>query len=140
MKKSSCDNCHWTGTPTIGLPAIPNLNERLDAGSVVPSGECPQCGALCYLVNVLPASCRKLKPTKNDVILRIAERSWLEIQEAAEHFAETFPAETTPRQKIFQALLRVKHILPRVRIDVIGGVAHQGRTTPGVRVTIKDHD
>jgi hypothetical protein len=46
--KSKCDNCDWTGTPTIGLEEIPDLSQRLDVGSVVPSGECPECGALCY--------------------------------------------------------------------------------------------
>ena len=48
--KSHCDNCNWKGTPKIGLEQIPNLNKRLDDGSVVPSGECPKCGALCYLL------------------------------------------------------------------------------------------
>ena len=38
------------GDPKISLSEIVDLNERLDAGSVVPSGECPKCEALCYPV------------------------------------------------------------------------------------------
>jgi len=44
-----CDNCSeiWNGRD---LSDIANLYERIDAGGVVPSGECPdpECGALCY--------------------------------------------------------------------------------------------
>jgi hypothetical protein len=46
---SECGNCEWKGRPTIELQAVPDLAQRLDPGSVVPSGECPKCGALCYL-------------------------------------------------------------------------------------------
>ncbi len=43
-----CDYCGWKGIPKIELGDIPDLYERLDPGSIVPSGECPKCGALCY--------------------------------------------------------------------------------------------
>ena len=46
---SSCDNCGWKGDPEKTLVQIHRLAERLDPGGVVPSGECPKCGALCYL-------------------------------------------------------------------------------------------
>lgn len=49
----SCDNCDWTGVASdikITLGQIHHLAERLDEGGVVPSGECPECGALCYLI------------------------------------------------------------------------------------------
>ncbi|MCV7247671.1 hypothetical protein H7J07_05460 [Mycobacterium koreense] len=29
---------------------IPDLDERLEPGGVVPAGECPSCGALAYVV------------------------------------------------------------------------------------------
>ena len=48
-EQSECGNCEWEGTPAIGLEEIPDLGIRLDAGGTVPSGECPECGALCYL-------------------------------------------------------------------------------------------
>ena len=31
------------------IASIEDLYERLDPGSEVPAGECPECGALCYL-------------------------------------------------------------------------------------------
>jgi len=48
--QSKCDNCEWTGVPTVELDEIPHLAERLEPNGTVPSGECPDCGALCYLV------------------------------------------------------------------------------------------
>lgn len=75
-----------------------------------------------------------------NVILRIPEKHWLNIQDAAEKFAETFPVNTKPRSAIFKSLLRVRHIQPRVKIEVLGGVAEVTRCTPGVTVTIQDHD
>lgn len=54
--KSKCDNCDWTGVPKVELEDIPDLAERLSAGSVVPSGECPKCGALCYLLTLAESS------------------------------------------------------------------------------------
>ena len=53
--KDQCDNCGWKGKPKINAFAdIPNLFERLDPGGVVPSGECPECGALCYPIKPKP--------------------------------------------------------------------------------------
>lgn len=43
-----CGNCDWTGTAE-DLNEAADLSERLDAGSVVPAGECPECCALAYL-------------------------------------------------------------------------------------------
>jgi len=47
MSVHECDDCGavW---PEAELLQIKNLEARLDAGGVVPSGECPTCGALCY--------------------------------------------------------------------------------------------
>jgi hypothetical protein len=44
---STCDNCggeFWNKR----LHEIDDLAQRLDPGGVVPSGQCPACGALCY--------------------------------------------------------------------------------------------
>lgn len=43
-----CDNCDWEGTlEQLGI--IKDAHERLDPGSTMPAGECPECGALAYL-------------------------------------------------------------------------------------------
>lgn len=52
--KSYCGNCNWRGVPKIDLLNIEDLAKRLDEGSVVPSGECPKCRALCYPVKPKP--------------------------------------------------------------------------------------
>lgn len=49
----SCDNCDWEGVESdieVTLCQIHHLWDRLDEGGVVPSGECPECGCLCYLI------------------------------------------------------------------------------------------
>ena len=53
MTTCACDNCNWTGTIAdilCDLEHTPNLCERLDVGGEMPVGECPECGALAYLV------------------------------------------------------------------------------------------
>jgi len=46
---SRCGNCGRVHNEQT-LVAIKDMSERTDPGSVVPSGECPDCGALCYLI------------------------------------------------------------------------------------------
>ncbi len=43
-----CENCNWQG-PEDELGEIQHIGQRLDPGSEVPSGECPDCGALAYI-------------------------------------------------------------------------------------------
>jgi len=42
-----CDNCSKI-FDAIDLKDIEDLSLRIDAGGIVPSGDCPDCGALCY--------------------------------------------------------------------------------------------
>ena len=55
IKRHECDNCRKRFSDSemklggkLGLHNIPGLAERLEPGGVVPSGECPECGALAY--------------------------------------------------------------------------------------------
>jgi hypothetical protein len=45
----SCDNCQWTGRER-DCSEIVNLTQRVAPGEVMPAGECPDCGALCHLL------------------------------------------------------------------------------------------
>jgi hypothetical protein len=48
-----CDNCNgrfWV-SEIKSLHEINSLASRLDPGSIVPSGECPDCGAFVYVVS-----------------------------------------------------------------------------------------
>lgn len=47
-----CDDCgrRWAEDEIKSLVEVHHLGERLDPGSVVPSGECPRCGAFCYRI------------------------------------------------------------------------------------------
>lgn len=42
-----CGDCEWTG-PGSDLQMVTDIQERIDPGSTVPAGECPDCGALAY--------------------------------------------------------------------------------------------
>jgi len=46
-----CDDCgrEW-GDEEVSRrwPDVPDWRERVEPGGVVPSAECPVCGALCY--------------------------------------------------------------------------------------------
>src|SRR5437764_868308 len=46
--RSVCDNCDsvWSEDE---LDKIRDLGQRVQPGGVMPSGDCPDCGALCYL-------------------------------------------------------------------------------------------
>ena len=45
--KHLCDNCGQTFAGKK-LKQIKDLLQRVEPGGIVPSGECPECGALCY--------------------------------------------------------------------------------------------
>jgi len=61
-----CNNCDWNGNEDdfvdiccdnpipegkgLHLSSVEDLNERLDPGSEVPFGECPECQCFCYIV------------------------------------------------------------------------------------------
>jgi hypothetical protein len=49
-----CDNGSWVGPDaemrSTLASGIPDLDQRIEPGGTVPSGECPHCGALCYPV------------------------------------------------------------------------------------------
>lgn len=44
-----CEGCHWRGFAS-GTKPIADIEERLTPGSIVPIGECPDCGMLVYLI------------------------------------------------------------------------------------------
>lgn len=46
---SRCDNCGKVHSDQTLVPAR-HLSMRVDPNGVMPSGECPDCGALCYLL------------------------------------------------------------------------------------------
>jgi hypothetical protein len=52
IRRVECGNCEWKGREDemrCSMEDGEDLWERLDAGSEVPAGDCPDCGAFCYL-------------------------------------------------------------------------------------------
>ena len=43
----TCDNCGQSW-PERAMNPAKDLDQRLEPGGLVPLGECPNCGALCY--------------------------------------------------------------------------------------------
>jgi|WetSurSiteA1Bulk_404760.scaffolds.fasta_scaffold00586_21 hypothetical protein len=58
--KHVCDNCgkKWDLRSVVYAKS---MTQRVNPGGVVPSGECPECGALCYP--------ERLKQKKSELIL-----------------------------------------------------------------------
>lgn len=54
--EAKCDNCSVTHD-ILALEPIKDVEQRLDCGSEIPAGECPECGALCYVVKPLCVVC-----------------------------------------------------------------------------------
>jgi hypothetical protein len=48
-KPNECDNCSKRFEDSE-LKEVEHLSMRVDPGGTMPSGECPECGALCYPV------------------------------------------------------------------------------------------
>ena len=72
-----CDSCSLVHTAEA-LNGINGLAERLEPGGVVPSGECPDCGALCYPVEKAPRrrKCRrKRRPATCDTCSEYCQSS-----------------------------------------------------------------
>jgi len=49
-RRVACANCEWTGTESQ-LREISDFWGRVDVGSEMPAGECPECQALAHLVD-----------------------------------------------------------------------------------------
>jgi hypothetical protein len=44
-----CENCSWRGD-LADTNEIDDFWERVNAGEIMPAGQCPECGALCHNV------------------------------------------------------------------------------------------
>lgn len=47
---SKCQNCDLVWADSILINPIPDLSMRVAPGEIMPSGECPACGAVCHTV------------------------------------------------------------------------------------------
>lgn len=78
-----CDNCDWQGTADRTNP-IEAAHVRLDAGSEIPVGECPECGALAYLQEPTHGSPRANEQRAEHLLAGMCEAAARLIQEAKE--------------------------------------------------------
>jgi hypothetical protein len=71
-----CDNCRaiWKADELEGTK---DLENRVDSGSIVSSGECPKCGALCYPVET--GSSEALNACKE--IMKYVDRNGLPVNQ-----------------------------------------------------------
>lgn len=55
MEHAVCDDCGhvFKLDEENDFAAIPNLNERIEPGGLVPVCECPECGSLAYLAHMV---------------------------------------------------------------------------------------
>jgi len=45
-----CENCETIWDDEEIITPIPHLEERVAPGEEMPSGECPDCGAVCHAI------------------------------------------------------------------------------------------
>lgn len=88
-KKNRCDDCGrlWTDKQVKDIGG--DLAERVEPGSVVPSGECPTCGALTYLVNTKAEAERNRLVQASNTLLAIQaqlinRKGWIELRSCAD--------------------------------------------------------
>lgn len=64
MTTCTCDNCGWTGDQSEAEPFEDwsALADRLDPGSIVPAGECPECGRCFVYLNPTTFTVLLLRP------------------------------------------------------------------------------
>ncbi len=98
MQMHRCQNCEWAGEEDELKNAgnIPDFNERVAPGEPCPSGECPECGAVCHPVT--PTNDGRTWPGLSDPsrIARLATRyvkAQIEISEANEALKEDWRQE-----------------------------------------------
>jgi len=49
-RMARCGDCGKSWPESVLIRPIPRIEERVDAGEVMPAGECPRCHALCHLI------------------------------------------------------------------------------------------
>lgn len=79
--KTRCDNCKkvWEGP----IPAVRDLLVRVEPGSMMPAGECPECSALCY-PEPDPKEAKRKEAQGNISFLEIVLRGSLDARKRAE--------------------------------------------------------
>lgn len=92
-----CDNCGLISAEDQ-LDMIRDYHDRVDAGGVAPSGECPDCGALCYpveggYVNGLLAIQADLVTALKDAVVRLQwHEAWIDTAEGQRILAQAAAA------------------------------------------------
>jgi hypothetical protein len=49
--RNKCQNCDREWPDSMLITPIPDLEQRAAPGEIMPSGECPACGAVCHLID-----------------------------------------------------------------------------------------
>lgn len=142
-KICKCDNCEWTGTEDdLGktLWEIHHLAERLDPGSTVPAGECPECLCLAYIVEERPIAAPDLLPALQRCVNYIDD----DLHETTrEEDPEVFALSDAAHAAIASAEELAKLPL-RIAVTVEGGLVQnvitEDRRLLSVEVTVIDYD
>lgn len=131
--KVECGNCGkvWDEEElTRVFPDIPDLAERIAPGEPVPSGECPECGALVHAV-------------RETFMCRVCGQV-VKAADIREHLIEHNPnAEGMDWEDVrnqFTLLTTPDDVPKRVVISVRGGVAEVAYCPRGIVVEIRDYD
>ena len=59
MERAKCQECEWEGD-TQACDELRNAHERVQAGDIMPAGQCPECGAAAMLVERKGEPCARI--------------------------------------------------------------------------------
>lgn len=102
----NCADCGWYGQEGK-CDEIQALAMRIDPGGEVPAGECPKCGALCYVVeadNVYAKPVRELKRQKSELLACL---------KGAERFMSGFEDDQIQQPSVNARLRRIRRVIAR---------------------------
>lgn len=128
--QSRCDDCgHLWSDSELVEPR--HLSQRLDPGGVVPSGECPDCGALCYPLDpgaLFVYDLPERPPRSRE--LEAEQRNARVLGKAVHPGALRRLHELVPEAKVYVR----HHVLTALAGDVRAGVAAEVRPTTRVMI------
>lgn len=75
--KHACQNCDWTGAASALAP-IKDIFQRVAPGEPMPSGECPECGALCRQAKSVAMGTAAQDDDTDEVIRKMAIAEWVQ--------------------------------------------------------------
>lgn len=100
-----CQGCDWSGKVCETLP-IENFEMRVQAGELVPFGECPECGALCHALPTTQMNAEQVKALLSSAVDAAGSQSALAVKIGIprQHLSDIRLGRRAPSDKVLEYL------------------------------------